>query len=121
MDGTPLTAVPAEKRLIISLCDHLFRLLNTRRGTLSHLPDYGMPDIAQIYRGLPKSLDELKDTISKVVEKYEPRLEKVRVSPMPFDPLKSKISFKLSAFVKNSERIYIKTTFASTGQANVIS
>ena len=120
-DGTPVTAVPAEKRYIKSICDHLCRLLNTRQGTLSHIPDYGMPDIAEIYRGLPGSLVDLQNTVTRVVEKYEPRLEKVKVRNVSFDPLNSRIDFELSAVIKNSGRVVITTTFASTGEASVVS
>ena len=35
-DGTPLAAVPRERRHVKSICDHLSRLLNTREGTLAH-------------------------------------------------------------------------------------
>jgi type VI secretion system protein len=120
-DGTSVAVVPPEKRQLKSICDHLIRLLNTRQGTLSHLPDYGMPDIAEVYRGLPASLDELKNTIVHVVEKYEPRLEKIRIADVSFDPLKSRIAFKINAMIKNRGHIVITTTIASTGQAYVVS
>ena len=119
-DGTPLTAIAQEKRCIKSICDHLSRLLNTRQNTLAHMPDYGLPDIAQVYRSLPGSFEELKDNIVRVVEKYEPRLERIRVNAMPFNPLDFRIVFEISAYIKNGQRIYFNTTFASSGEASVL-
>jgi type VI secretion system protein len=118
-DGTPLSAVPQEKRLVKSICDHLYRLLNTRQGTLSHMPDYGLPDTAQVYRSLPESLEELKATIARVIEKYEPRLERVKATAQPFNPLEFRMIFEISAYIKNGQRIYLSTSFASSGEAYV--
>ena len=53
LDGTPVEAVPATNRGIMSIMDHLNRLFNTREGSLPHLKDYGLPDISEIYRKMP--------------------------------------------------------------------
>jgi type VI secretion system protein len=61
-DGTPINVVPPEYRRAKSIADHLWRMFNTRQGSLSHLPDYGLPDITEIYRKLPTSLKDLEQT-----------------------------------------------------------
>src|SRR3954465_3709407 len=80
-DGTKIDAVPAEYRRAKSIADHLWRMFNTRQGTIPHLPEYGFPDISEIYRKLPASLKELEQTILNLTAKYEPRLERVRIRP----------------------------------------
>lgn len=66
-----------------SISTHLMRLLNSRRGSLSHLPDYGIPDLAEIYQNLPYSINRLIQAMKQTIEKYEPRLVKVRVIQKP--------------------------------------
>ena len=42
-----------------SVCKHINLLLNSHRGVLSHMPDYGLPDVEDIYEGLPYSQQTL--------------------------------------------------------------
>jgi type VI secretion system protein len=118
-DGTAIGAVPPTYRRAKSIADHLWRMFNTRQGALPHLPDYGLPDISEIYRKLPASLKELETTILSLVTKYEPRLERVRIRPLPTVPNEFKLSFELSAGVKGGERISFQTSFTTTGETHV--
>lgn len=118
-DGTELKSVSLETRLLKSVGDHLFRLFNTRQGSLSHLPDYGIPDVAQIYRGLPASFNELKKTILILINKYEPRLEKVQIQARPFSPLDMNVSFAVTGYLKSGQSVIFNTGFASTGKVTV--
>lgn len=63
-----------EEELYQSIRDHLQRLLNSRRGSLTHLPQYGMPDIAALYLGLPYTGDRIMACIRQCVSDFEPRL-----------------------------------------------
>ncbi len=118
-DGTPISAVPQSFRRAKSIADHLWRMYNTRQGSIPQLPDYGLPDITEIYRKLPASLKDLEQTILNLTNKYEPRLERVRIRPMSTTPLEFKLSFELSATVKGGERISFQTNFTSTGETQV--
>jgi type VI secretion system protein len=118
-DGTPISAVPKEFRRAKSISDHLWRMFNTRQGSVPHLPDYGLPDISEIYRKLPSSLKELEQTILNLCSKYEPRLDRVRIRPLATGPMEFKLSFELSAAMKGGERISFQTSFSSTGETNV--
>lgn len=55
------------------------RILNCRAGTLAHLPDYGLPDMAKILQGMPGTAHQLMGMLSEVLLKYEPRLKNVDV------------------------------------------
>ena len=59
--------------------EHLILLLNTRRGSVRHLPDYGLPDLSEIYKTYPDSLISLGHAIRETVMKYEPRIANIRV------------------------------------------
>jgi type VI secretion system protein len=118
-DGTPISAVPQEYRRAKSIADHLWRMFNTRQGSIPHLPDYGLPDISEIYRKLPASLKEMETTILTLTSKYEPRLERVRIRPLPTQPNEFKLSFELSAVVKGGDRISFQTSFTTTGETSV--
>src|SRR5512135_1060951 len=79
LNGLSIHEVDRPQLRVLSILDNLNRLFNTRRGAIDHLPDYGLPDITQVYRDLPYSVDGLRAAIKDVVEKYEPRLRRVRV------------------------------------------
>lgn len=49
--GLPLQAVSENTQVILSVLDNMQRILNTRAGSLKHLPDYGLPDMTKILRG----------------------------------------------------------------------
>ncbi|MDR2386083.1 MAG: type VI secretion system baseplate subunit TssE [Deltaproteobacteria bacterium] len=65
-----------------SIRNHLLRLLTTRQGAVQTLPDYGLPDLNHL--GLSKSelLSECCRVMAEGIERYEPRLTKVRVEAL---------------------------------------
>lgn len=44
----PLKVINEEDQVILSVLDNIQRILNARVGTISHLPDYGLPDMTKI-------------------------------------------------------------------------
>lgn len=68
-----------ENQIILSVLDNMQRILNARAGTLAHLPDYGLPDMAKILQGMPGTAHQLMGMLSVVLLKYEPRLKSVKV------------------------------------------
>ena len=61
------------------ICQHLMYLLNARQGCLVATPDYGLPDLAAIFRCLPHGLHDFLTTVKETIELFEPRLRNVRV------------------------------------------
>lgn len=74
--GLDLNQVSEQNQIILSVLDNMQRILNSRAGTLAHLPDYGLPDMTKILRGMPGTAHEMMGTLSTVLLKYEPRLKK---------------------------------------------
>lgn len=119
-DNTPIDAVPEGRRQMLSIIDHLSRLFNTRTGCLSHMPDYGLPDISELYRRMPEGVDELRAAIKKTVEKYEPRLKNVKVVPRDNELKSAQIVFILSAELKSGGQVRFQTTFSTTEPSTII-
>lgn len=75
-----MQAVSENTQVILSGLDNMQRILNTRAGSLKHLPDYGLPDMTKILRGMPGTAHQLIGTLSQVLLKYEPRLKGIQVT-----------------------------------------
>jgi type VI secretion system protein len=118
-DGTPLETGDRAERQERSVVSHLRYLFNTRRGSLLHLPAYGLPDVTEIYRELPISVDPLRDAIKETIERYEPRLKRVRVEQRASDPFAMRLVFLVSGETRDGERLRFETTFSSNDPADV--
>jgi len=69
-----LGLVSEDDQLTLSVLDNIQRILNSRAGSLSHLPDYGLPDMGTVLQGLPASAHGLMKDIARTLRRYEPRL-----------------------------------------------
>jgi len=122
LDGQAITDEDPAHWKLRSIVDNLSRLFNTRRGSVGHLPDYGLPDISQVYRDLPFSIDGLRTAIKQVVEKYEPRLRYIRVEQQQsgaeakFD---MRVTFIVSGELRQGQKVQFQTTFKSNDLAEV--
>lgn len=110
-----------EHLLYQSIKTHLTRLLNARRGSIQHMPDYGLPDVSAIYQDLPYSIDQLLKAVSETIEKYEPRLEKVIVTHKPDKEQDCVLYLQIQAQLTNSGNIKFDTYFMSSGQTVISS
>ena len=77
--GLNLNQVSEQNQVILSVLDNMQRILNCRAGTLAHLPDYGLPDMTKILQGMPGTAHQLITTLSAILLKYEPRLNRINV------------------------------------------
>ncbi len=119
LDQTPVESIAVNKRRVISIMDHLNRLFNTREGSLPHLKDYGLPDISEIYRKMPHGIEELQKAIKKTIEKYEPRMHKIKVVPVTMDPKEFRLVFILTGEFREGGIVRFQTTFTSLGSSSI--
>lgn len=117
-DGTPLEDLPDQQHRIRSVIDNLNRLFNSRQGTIGHLPDYGLPNLSEIYRDAPETIDVFRAAIRETVEKYEPRMRRVRVTHQPSGPHAGRLVFLLTGELVDGERVQFETTFAEQVRVN---
>ena len=70
-----------EKKLRQSIIENLQMVLRTRQGSVLHLPDFGMPDILQLYFNSGNSIDPIRKQIRDTILKYEPRIGSIKDNP----------------------------------------
>jgi type VI secretion system protein len=120
LNGEPVDSIDVRGRRTVSIMDHLNRLFNTREGSLSHLQNYGLPDISEIYRKMPDGIDDLIKAIQITVEKYEPRLKNVKVMRREDESDKFKLVLIVSGEFREGGRVRFQTTFTSTGNSSIV-
>lgn len=118
-NGRPVDSVSEDRCLLWSVVSNLNRLFNTRRGTLGHLPDYGLPDLLTVYRDAPRTADELRRAVKESIETYEPRLRRVRVRRRETDAYTMRLVFIVTGELTNGEKVRFETTFESQKSATV--
>jgi type VI secretion system lysozyme-like protein len=133
LDGTPIDAVSPEERITWSIRDNLTRIFTSRAGLLPHLPDYGLPDITEIYRQMPYGIPKLKEAMETAIAEYEPRLKNVRViyieppaTPDQTDAMGQKLKkkpfvfeFTITGEVGKLGRVTFSSTLPSFGSPKV--
>ena len=122
VDDSYFKQLSEEKKLRQSIIENLTMILQTRRGSVLHLSDFGIPDIVQVYIDSGYSFEQLKKYISETILKYEPRVEKVKVEEPKFDKDNFHIFLKIKAVIKDLAGTEILLTeFSTTGWTKVVS
>ena len=118
-NGLKIRHKPSNRDIVISVMDHLTRLLNARQNSILHMPDYGLPDIANLYQGLPYSKKELSSCIKDLITKYEKRIQNITVLHKGFHDGNCILELEVNGELVNGEKVYFDTYFMSGGYANV--
>jgi type VI secretion system protein len=120
LTGRAETWIGSETRMALeSVQSHLHRLFNARRGSLIHLPDYGLPDLGSIYENLPYSVAELAHRVRELIECYEPRLSAVQVRQVGAVDDDRRIRLEIAAHLVSVGEVRFQTVFESAGSAQV--
>ncbi len=117
MDRTFLNPLPAED-VVLSIREHLTKLVNARQGSLIHLPDYGLPDLGEIYQKLPESLETLRFALNNLIYRYEPRIKNCTITFHPIQQTAYVIGLTLFCTLLNNEKnekIAFEMNFLSSG------
>lgn len=102
-----------------SIKNHLNCLLNTRQGSVEHIPEYGLPDVQTLYQSLPDAKVRFIREVTRLIEEYEPRLSRVNVSQMDKNELDCVLHLVINACVNQSQPICLDTYFLTSGQATI--
>lgn len=113
--GLDLHNVSEENQVILSVLDNMQRILNARQGALSHLPDYGLPDMTKILQGMPGTAHELMGTLSVVLLKYEPRLKNITVVMLEQE-VPGELRYAIDAELKGIGLVRYGTAFMPEGR-----
>lgn len=113
--GLELKQVSEQDQVILSVLDNMQRVLNCRAGTLAHLPDYGLPDMTKILQGMPGTAHQLMATLSVVLLKYEPRLQRINVVMLEQD-IPGELRYAIDAVLKGIGLVRYGTEFMPEGR-----
>jgi type VI secretion system protein len=113
--GLELHQVSEQNQVILSVLDNMQRILNARQGTLSHLPDYGLPDMSKILQGLPGTAHQLMNTLSGVLLKYEPRLKSLTITLLE-QKMPGELAYAIDAELKGIGLVRYGTDFMPEGR-----
>lgn len=113
-----LDAVSEENQVILSVLDNMQRILNSRAGSLSHIPDYGLPDMTRILQGMPGTAHQLLYTLSEVLLKYEPRLKRIEVILLEQN-MPGELRYAIDAELKEIGLVRFGTEFMPEGRVMI--
>lgn len=113
--GLSLHQVSEDNQVILSVLDNMQRILNCRAGTLSHLPNYGLPDMSKILQGMPGTAHSLLTTLSDTLLKYEPRLKSLNVVLLP-QSTPGHLEYGIDAELKEFGLVRFGTAFMPEGR-----
>lgn len=111
----PIDEISEENQVILSVLDNIQRILNSRAGAISHLPDYGLPDMTKILQGMPGTAHQLIGTLSEVLLKYEPRLQSVNISLLE-QQVPGELRYTIDAELKGVGLVRYGTEFMPEGR-----
>lgn len=77
--GLCLHEVAEHDQLAVSILDNLSGVCNVRAGTLTHLPDLGLPDFSEVLDGVPGSAHDYLGKLRALVLACDPRVLEVDV------------------------------------------
>lgn len=97
---TGLTGPGSNESLEASIQEHLAILLNTRRGSVPHEPDYGLPNIHEIYQDHLDAHEQLALLIQKTLTRFEPRLRMVEVKKDPNADQATRLVFQIKGKIQ---------------------
>jgi len=108
-------------RLRQSIAANLERIFGSREMHAPAQLDYGMPDPNTILHAQDGGADTLRKRLKECVERYEPRLRKVRVLHIESAEIGHQIQFALSATLQSDppEPITLDATIAANGRIRV--
>ena len=110
-----------DQKLSLSIIENLRMILTTRRGSVLHLPDFGISDILQLYISSDNPVESLKSEIKELILKYEPRISEVKIQSSEFDQKTLRASLKIIIKIKDSSnREILLTEFSTTGWTKVV-
>jgi type VI secretion system protein len=112
--GLKVADVPEGEQRLHSVLGNLRRLFNARRGSLAHVPEYGLPDLSDVSPSSPEKIESLRVAIRQAVERFEPRLQNVRVTREARRADTVNLVFLLSAQMGPDARVRFQTTIRSS-------
>ena len=115
--GIPIDDVAENEQTVISVMDNIERILNSRAGTIKHMPDYGLPDMSTIFQALPSSAYILMRAIEHTLLTYEPRISSININIEEKNNDAMVLAYELICHLKEGGLVKYGTYFMPDGKA----
>ncbi|MBN3751603.1 type VI secretion system baseplate subunit TssE [Paraburkholderia sp. Tr-20389] len=119
IDGETLEDHDDNTLEILSVQANIRRILNTRAGALKHVPDYGLPDLTEVYKNLPASVHDLRNEMEGTLLKFEPRLRSVGIEINDNRDPGLLVSFTMVCHLRKAGLVRFGTYFEPPGRMRV--
>ncbi len=109
--------------LVESVRRHLGRLLNSRQGMSEAAPEYGLPAMSDLIAGRDQYILLVQEAIRTTIERYEPRLRRVRVTHQADEGKPQTLVFRVDATLVSASgehRVWYETAFSPNGELEVV-
>lgn len=104
---------------ILSVQANIRRILNTRAGALKHVPDYGLPDLTNVYRNLPASVHDLRSFMESALLRFEPRLRSIDIEINDNQDPGLLVSFTMVCHLRKAGLVRFGTYFEPPGRMRI--
>ncbi len=97
-------------------------MLNSWHGQTPTMEDYGIPTLSELTHSFPESNAILQRAIRQSIEKYEPRLKRVRVAISQIDEDPMNVHFDISGDLVTSDEqaaVRLETRIDSDGRVDI--
>lgn len=115
-----VTGASCRAHEVESIVGHLRLLLNTRQGTSTSSPTYGLLDLLPLLKTLPQSRHQLCEELRQTIMTHEPRLVRVVVHQVvAADPMV--LHFEITASLRaTGDSIVLKTRVLASQRLEVM-
>ncbi len=115
-----------KQTLLIGIQHHLSCLLNTRRGALSHLPEYGLQDVNALYQALYRDKQgrlegaiRIQKAVARLLRCYEPRLNFIHLEIKPSTDPNTVLALHITATLQDEQCIRCVLYFQAAGKVDI--
>ncbi len=116
------TEKTSSEKEIISVINHLRKLLNTNKGSVLISHDYGMPDTTVFMGGgFSETADKIQKAIHETVAKYEKRLSHVKIKIESNEDDVLSVHFRLEGVLsrQDSVPVFLESYLQPSGRIKV--
>lgn len=121
--GRTETTVENLEALMASVRENITHILNSRHGMCEAVSDYGLPALSDFTLSNRNYILVIQEAIRSALSKYEPRLDRVKVSfrePEPGSP--QRLEFRVDAVLigrTGQHRVFYETSLSGKGEFEV--
>ncbi len=108
--------------LMESVRRQLARILNARHGMSEAMPEYGLPALTDLTIGTGDHATTVEKAIRQAIEKYEPRLRRIRVSRVLDEERDQVWAYRVDAVLRSQSgdhKVWYETEVRGSGEFDV--